>query len=110
MATGSGARHTAPAFHESFSLRGAPAIGGASDDALQIGNSEKSTAGAMPRSENAWAPTTPIGAATAAAAPARSRVRRLIAILLLSSVDIFAPASGMASPCTHRAYRGTRAS
>src|SRR5258707_14652612 len=104
MATGSGARHTAPAFQDSFSLRGAPTIGGASDDAWQIGNSEKSIAGATPPTENACAPNAPIGGAIAAAAPVRSKVRRLIAILFFSSVDIFTPGSGMAPPCTPDAH------
>jgi hypothetical protein len=45
MATGSGARQTAPAFQDSFSLRGAPVSGGVSNDVLQIGNSEKSIFG-----------------------------------------------------------------
>src|SRR5882757_5270459 len=76
MATGSGARQTAPAFHDNFSFRGAPVSGGASDDALQIGNSEKSMFGAAARNGKACAPNTPIGAANAAAAPARNKVRR----------------------------------
>src|SRR6266581_6675852 len=76
MATGTGARQTAPAFHESFSLRGAPAIGGTSDAVLQIGNSEKSIAGVAARNGSACAPKTPRGAASAAAAPERNSARR----------------------------------
>src|SRR6266542_4216289 len=76
MATGIGARQTAPAFHESFNLRGAPITGGASDAVLQIGNSEKSIAGVAVRNGSACAPKTPRGAASAAAAPERNSVRR----------------------------------
>src|ERR1700733_14234832 len=76
MATGSGARQTAPAFQDSFSFLGAPVSGGASEAVLQIGNSEKSISGAAARSGKACAPSTPIGAAKAAAAPARNKVRR----------------------------------
>src|SRR6266852_6708656 len=76
MATGSGARQTAPAFQDNFSFRGAPASGAASDEALQIGNSEKSIFGVAERNGNACAPNTPNGAANAATAPARNNVRR----------------------------------
>src|SRR6266404_3378423 len=76
MATGTGARQTAPAFHESFSLRGAPPIGGTSDAVLQIGNSDRSIAGAVTPNGSACAPKTPSGAASAAAAPERNSARR----------------------------------
>src|ERR1700726_618266 len=89
MATGSGARQTAPAFQDSFSLRGAPVSGGASDDALQIGNSEKSMFGVAARNGKACAPNTPIGAANAPAAPARNSVRRSSNALSCLSFDIF---------------------
>ena len=69
MATGTGAKHTAPAFQDSFSLRGAPVSTGASDAVLQIGNSEKSIGG-VARSDKACAPSAPSGPAKAAAAPA----------------------------------------
>src|ERR1700710_111220 len=75
MATGSCTEHTAPAFQDTRSLRGAPVSGGASDEALQIGNSEKSIADAALNGK-ACAPNTPIGAPSAAAAPARNKVRR----------------------------------
>ena len=45
MATGTGARQTAPAFQDSFSLRGAPVSAGASEAVRHSGNSEKSIAG-----------------------------------------------------------------
>src|SRR6266850_7706450 len=76
MATGSGARQTAPAFQDNFSFRGAPVSGAASEEVLQIGNSEKSMFGAAARNGKACAPNTPIGAANAAAAPARNKARR----------------------------------
>src|ERR1700749_1195970 len=76
MATGSGVRQTEPAFQESFSLRGAPVSGGASEEVLQSGNCEKSISGAIARGVNACAPMTPAGPANAAAIPARSTVRR----------------------------------
>jgi hypothetical protein len=82
MATGSGARQTAPAFQESFNLRGAPVSAGASDAVLQIGNSEKSMGDAC-RNGNACAPHTPSGAANAAAAPPRNSDRRSISGLRL---------------------------
>ena len=62
MATGSGARQTAPAFQDNFSFRGAPVSAGASDEALQIGNSEKSMFGVALRNGKACAPNTPVGA------------------------------------------------
>src|ERR1700688_119888 len=90
MATGSGARQIAPAFQDSFSFRGAPVSGGASDEVLQIGNSEKSMPGAGLRNGKACAPITPIGAASAAAAPLRNKVRRSSnALAGFSSFDIF---------------------
>ena len=76
MATGSGARQTAPAFQDNFSFRGAPVSGGALEAVWQIGNSEKSIAGGAARNGKACAPNTPIGAANAAAAPLLSKVRR----------------------------------
>src|SRR3981189_875159 len=93
MATGSGARQTAPAFHDNFSFRGAPVSAGASDAVLQIGNSEKSMPGVAARNGKACAPYTPIGAANAAAAPARSNVRRSSSVLsCFTSSDISSPA------------------
>src|ERR1700730_4348189 len=90
MATGSGARQTAPAFQDNFSFRGAPVSGAASDEVLQIGNSEKSIFGAAARNGNACAPNTPDGAANAAAAPARNNVRRSSnALSHFISLDIF---------------------
>jgi hypothetical protein len=92
MATGSGARQTAPAFQDNFSFRGAPVSGAASDEALQIGNSEKSMLCVAARNGKACAPNTPIGAANAAAAPARNNARRSSSALpLFSSRDIFFP-------------------
>src|SRR5882672_11559157 len=89
MATGSGARQTAPAFHDNFSFRGAPVSGVASEEVLQIGNSEKSMLGVAARNGKACAPNTPIGAANAAAAPARNSVRRSSNVLsCFSSLDI----------------------
>src|ERR1700730_4091669 len=76
MATGRGARQTAPAFQDNFSFLGAPVSGAASDEVLQIGNSEKSMFGVAARNGKACAPSTPIGAVNAAAAPAPSNVRR----------------------------------
>src|SRR5260221_12628850 len=76
MATGSGARQTAPAFQDNFSFRGAPVSGAASDEVLQIGNSEKSLFGVAERNAKACAPNTPNGAANPAAAPERNNVRR----------------------------------
>src|ERR1700733_10616392 len=76
MATGSGARQTAPAFHDNLSFLGVPVSGGASEEVLQIGNSEKSILGASAWNGKACAPSMPIGAANAAAAPARNKVRR----------------------------------
>src|SRR5882762_11976065 len=88
MATGSGARQTAPAFQDNFSFRGAPAS--ASDEVLQIGNSEKSMFAVAARNGNACAPNTPIGAANAAAAPARNKARRSSnALSCFTSLDIF---------------------
>jgi hypothetical protein len=75
IATGTGVRQTAPAFHDSLSLRGGPLSTGASDDVLHIGNFEKSIAGAA-RSASDCAPQPPSGAANAAAAPPRKRWRR----------------------------------
>src|SRR5260370_26379898 len=90
MATGSGARQTAPAFQDNFSLLGAPVSGSASDEALQIGNSEKSMIGVAARNGTACAPNTPIGAANAAAAPERNSVRRSSNLLCRSIfLDIF---------------------
>src|SRR5258705_13491094 len=90
MATGSGARQTAPAFQDNFSLRGAPVSGAASDEALQMGNSEKSIFGVAARNGNARAPNTPIGVANAAAAPARNKARRSSnALSCFTSLDIF---------------------
>src|ERR1700730_647965 len=90
MATGSGARQTAPAFQDNFSFRGAPVSGAASDEALQLGNSEKSTFGVAAGNGNACAPITPNGAANAVAAPARNNVRRSSnALSHFISLDIF---------------------
>src|SRR5258706_5409744 len=90
MATGSGARQTAPAFQDNFSFRGAPVSGAASDEVLQIGNSEKSIFGVAERNGKACAPNTPDGAAKAAAAPARNNVRRSSnALSRFISLDIF---------------------
>src|ERR1700738_2398021 len=90
MVTGSGARQTAPAFQDNFSFRGAPMSGAASDDALQIGNSEKSILGVAERNGKACAPNTPNGAANTAAAPARNNVRRSSnALSHFISLDIF---------------------
>src|ERR1700730_9061777 len=89
MATGSGARQTAPAFQDSFSFRGAPVSGGESDEVLQIGNCEKSMSGVAARNGKACAPNMPIGAANDAAAPARSIVRRSSNALSFISLDIF---------------------
>src|SRR5258708_376851 len=86
MATGSGARQTAPAFQDSFSFRGAPVGGGASEEVLQIG---KSMAGVAARNGKACAPNMPIGAANTAAAPARNNIRRLSNALSCISLDIF---------------------
>jgi hypothetical protein len=58
----------------------------------------------MPR-ENACAPNAPIGAATAATAPPRSKARRSSSLFGFASVDMFTPISGMAPPCTHCAWR-----
>jgi hypothetical protein len=108
MATGSGARQTAPAFQDSFSFRGAPVSGAASDAVLQIGNSEKSIFDVAARNGNACAPNTPIGAANAAAAPARNSVRRsssaLSCFFSLStfSVPAFLLSIGMAPPSAQR--------
>src|SRR5882757_7552354 len=94
MATGSGARQTAPAFHDNFSFLGVPVSGGASDAVLQIGNSEKSMFGAAAPNGKACAPYTPIGAANAAAAPPRNNARRSSNPLsFVSSCDILFPCS-----------------
>src|SRR3982074_2272014 len=84
MATGTGARHTAPAFHESLSLRGALVNAGVSDAALQIGNSEKLIGGAA-RRDSACAPKGPGGRTKTGAAPACTRRRRLTADTRFSS-------------------------
>lgn len=73
MATGSGARQTAPAFQDSFSLREAPVSAGALEDVWHNGNSEKSIAGVSARGAKAWVPSAPSGAANAAARPACNR-------------------------------------
>src|SRR6476659_10229134 len=100
MATGTGTRQTAPAFHDNFSFRGAPLSAGASDAVLQIGNCEKSMFGVAARNGNACAPNTPNGAANAAAAPPRNNVRRSSRVLSFSSRDILHSCSqnGMAPP------------
>src|SRR3981189_373316 len=108
MATGSGARQTAPAFQDNFSFRGAPVSGGASEEVLQIGNSEKSMFGAAARNGKACALNTPIGAANAAAAPARNNVRRSSnASSRFLSLDIFFSCFRAAQ---HRRRRNTMAS
>src|SRR5258707_12477800 len=89
MATGSGARQTAPAFQDSFSFRGAPVGGEPSEEVLQIGNCEKSMSGVAARNGKARAPNMPIGAANTAAAPARNNIRRLSNALSCISLDIF---------------------
>src|SRR5260221_14702701 len=90
MATGSGARQTAPAFQDNFSFRAAPVRGAASVEVLQIGNSEKSIFVVAERNGKACAPNTPNGAANTAAAPERNNVRRSNNSLShFTSLDIF---------------------
>src|ERR1700722_11296073 len=87
------ARHTAPAFHDSFSLRGAPVRAGASEAVLQSGNWEKSMPEKTARGEKACAPSAPAGPANAAARPACSNVRRSIGDFLgFCSLAISVPA------------------
>src|ERR1700758_488255 len=105
MATGTGARQTAPAFHDSFSLRGAPVSGGVSEEVWHSGNCEKSIAGAIAGGAKACAPRAPSGAAKAAARPAWSRCRRLkfdLRLLSSSFIDLGSGAGQALRPLRKR--------
>jgi hypothetical protein len=92
-----------------FQLPCAPVSGAALEAVLQIGNCEKSIAGGAARNGKACAPNTPIGAANAAAAPVRSKVRRSSSVLFFTSLDIFLSLStGKALPSAQRIAAAAR--